>query len=282
MTNGVMAGFVDNFVAFCDPYHPYAWPLSYQISLKFDIVGLGVFGQSLFVGTNGNPSIISGADSASMSEQMLDDSQACVSARSIVSATGGVLYASPDGVCFASSNGVEVITTALFAREDWQSLTPSSIRAVMHEGVYYFTYTGSGGGCFAIDTIAKKLGRLDLAATALFADSLTDAVFYVSGTSVKRAFSSGRRTGLWKSSKIVAPAQAPLAWLQVDGDQSVGSPATVRWYGDGALCHTATVTSIAPQRLPPGRYLEHEIEIESASRVTKVLLVGDTQELKSA
>lgn len=286
MPNGIMAGFVDNFVAFCDPYHPYAWPLAYQIPLKFPITGLGVFGQTLFVGTIANPSFISGSDSASMSEQMLPDSQACVSAKSIAPAQGGVLYASPDGICYASPNGVEVITTALFSREDWQALTPSSIKAVMHEGVYYFTYSGTyggvTGGCLVLDSVAKKLGRVDITATAMFTDNITDAVFYVSGTSIKKAFATGRRTGTWKSSKVVLPAPASFAWLQVDGDQSVGTPVTVRWYGDGVLRYTATVTNIAPVRLPSGRYIEHEIEIESAARITKVLLAESTQELKSA
>lgn len=288
MPNGIMAGFVDNFVAFCEPYHPYAWPLAYQVSLKFPIVGLGVFGNTLFVGTMGNPSLITGSDSASMSEQMLPESQACVSAKSIVSAGGGVLYASPDGICYASTNGVEVTTTALFAREDWLALAPDSIVAVSHEGVYYFTFTGTykgvTGGCLALDFVAKKLGRVDIAAGAMFADGLSDAVFYTSGTSIKKAFSTGRRTGKWRSAKVVLPAQTPFAWLQVDGDQSVGEPVTVRWYGDGSSTpkYTATVTGITPQRLPAGRYLEHEIEIESTARVTKVLLAGDTQELKSA
>ena len=288
MPNGIMAGFVDNFVAFCEPYHPYAWPLAYQVSLKFPIVGLGVFGNTLFVGTMGNPSLITGSDSASMSEQMLPESQACVSAKSIVSAGGGVLYASPDGICYASANGVEVTTTALFAREDWLALAPDSIVAVSHEGVYYFTFTGTykgvTGGCLALDFVAKKLGRVDIAAGAMFADGLSDAVFYTSGTSIKKAFSTGRRTGKWRSAKVVLPAQTPFAWLQVDGDQSVGEPVTVRWYGDGSSTpkYTATVTGITPQRLPAGRYLEHEIEIESTARVTKVLLAGDTQELKSA
>jgi hypothetical protein len=54
----------------------------------------------------------------------------------------------------------------------------------------------------------------------------------------------------------------------------------VRWYGDGVLRHTATISSIDPVRLPAGRWLEHEIEIESASRVTKVLLASSTQELQ--
>ena len=286
MPNGVMAGFIDNFVAFCDPYHPYAWPVEYQIPLKYPIVGLGVFGQSLFVGTAANPSIISGSDSASMSEQVLDDAQACLSARSIVSMEGGVLYASPDGICFASGNGVQVITSALFAREDWQALTPSSIMAAAHEGIYYFwfsgTYGGMTGGCLALDTVAKKLARVDISASSVFTDSLTDAVFYVSGTQIKRAFSTGRRTGKWKSGKVILPAQAPLAWLQVDGDQSPASPATVRWYGDDQLRYTATVTGIAPVRLPPGRWLEHEIEIESTARITRVTLAGNTLELQQS
>ena len=284
MPNGVMAGFIDNFVAFCDPYHPYAWPVEYQIPLKYEVVGLGVFGQSLFVGTYANPSIISGADSGSMSEQILDDAQACLSARSIVSAGGGVLYASPDGICFASLNGVEVITTALFAREDWQKLNPESMVAAMHEGVYYFWYSGTAGtpaGCYAMDMVAKKLTRADMTATAVFSDSLTDAVFYTTGTEIKRAFAGGRRTAIYKTGKMVLPTPAPFAWLQVDGDLSGGTPATVRWYGDGVLRHTATVTSTAPVRLPPGRWLEHEVEIESATRITKVLLTSTTQELQS-
>jgi hypothetical protein len=281
MPNGVMAGFVDNFVAFCDPYHPYAWPVEYQISLKHPVVGLGVFGQSLFVGTYANPSIISGADSSSMSEQMLDDAQGCASARSIVSAANGVLYASPDGICFASLNGVEVVTAGLYAREDWQKLNPESVVAVMHESVYYFVYSGNGGGCYALDFKVKKLSRVDISATALFSDSLTDALFYASGTQVKRAFSTGRRTGVWKSSVAVLPAQAGFAWLQVDGDQSVGTPATVKWYADGVLRYTATVSSIQPVRLPAGRYLEHEIEITSAARITKVMLASSTPELQS-
>jgi hypothetical protein len=73
MPNGVLAGYIDNYVAFCDPYHPYAWPVDYQITTDTPIVGLGVFGQSLFVGTMGNPYVISGADSASMSAPSFRD-----------------------------------------------------------------------------------------------------------------------------------------------------------------------------------------------------------------
>lgn len=281
MPNGVMAGFVDNNVAFCDPYHPYAWPAEYQIALAYPVTGLGVFGQTLFVGTLANPYLISGSDPASMSAVRMDDAQACVSSRSIASVGGGVLYASPDGLCLASGNGVEVVTRGLFSREDWQALQPYSMFAAVHEGVYYFWYEGSGFGCYGFDAATRKLGRVDLPASAVFADSLTDALFFCQGNAIRKAFATGRRVGVWRSAKFISAAPTTLAWAQVYGSLSQGVPATLRWYGDGVLRHTETVTDELPHRLPSGRYATHEIEVESASRLTRVTAASSTQELKS-
>lgn len=278
MPNGIIAAFIDNFVAFCHPYHPYAWPVEYQITTEFPIVGLGVFGQTLFVGTMGNPYLISGSDSASMSALKLDSEHACVSRRSIVSVGNGVVYASPDGLCLAGPGGVQLLTGELFSREDWQALQPETIIAAAHEGVYYFW---AGGACWALDFVAKRLGTVaGIAATAVHRDTLTDHLYATVNGEVRKLFAEGRRTATWKSGVAQLPAQAPLAWLQVDSTFEEG-PVVVRWIGDGALRHTATLTSTEPKRLPPGRWLEHEIEVVSASRVTKVLLAGSTLELKS-
>lgn len=279
MPNGIIAGFIDNFVAFCHPYHTYAWPVEYQITTEFPIVGLGVFGQTLFVGTMGNPYLISGADSASMSAQKLDSEHACVSRRSIVSVGNGVVYASPDGLCQAGPGGVQLLTGELFSREDWQALGPANIVAAAHEGVYYF-WTATD--CWALDFVGKKLGRImGVPPTAVHRDMLTDHLYAVVGAEVRKLFSDGRRTATWRSGLAQLPAQAPLAWLQVDSDFAAG-PVTVRWYGDGTLRYTTTVGSIEPRRLPPGRWLEHELELETASRVTKVLMTTTTAELKEA
>lgn len=284
MPNGIVAGFDRNYVAFCEPYTPYAWPVEYQITTEHPVVGLGVFGQTLFVGTRGFPYLISGADSATMSAQKLDVAQACTSKRSIVSLGGGVFYACPDGIAFTNGGNPEVVTQGLFAREDWQALNPSSIVAVGYEGQYIFRYSGNGGGCFALDFAAKKLTRIDLSATAFFNDPVTDALFYLDGSAIKQAFNTGRRTGLWRSSKYVFPAQAGFAWVQIDGDQSPTTPATFRWYAEGSATpvYTVSITSVAPLRLPFGRYLEHEIEVESAARISKVLVTSETRELQSA
>lgn len=281
MPNGIMAGFFDNTVAFCEPYHPYAWPVEYQITTEFPIVGLGVFGQTLFVGTTGNPYFISGADSASMSAIKLDSKQACASRRSIATVQGGVLYASPDGLCVADPNGVKVVSAAIYTREDWQRLQPQTMWAASHENIYYLFYQGQGGGCLTFDLSSGKLGRIQLSATAAFTDTVTDTLYVASNTSILAVFGgSTQRTGLWKSPKLTLPQQVPFAWLKVYGEQSVAVPAVVRWYADGVLRYTATVTSIEPVRLPPGRWLEHEIEVESAARITRVVVSGETKELQ--
>ena len=283
MPNGIMAGFLDNTVAFCEPYTPYAWPVEYEISTEFPIVGLGVFGQTLFVGTTGNPYFISGADSASMSAQKLDSNQACASADSIASVQGGVLYASPDGLCVADPGGVKLISASLYTREDWQKLSPSTMFAIEHENIYYLFYNNGTKGCITFDMANQKLGRAELQADAAYVDRITDTLYLVNGTSITAMFrGADHRTATWKSIKFTLPDQQPMAWLRVLGDQDGTNPVTVKWYGDGVLRHTVTLSSINPVRLPPGRYLEHELEISSKSRVTQVFMSSTTQELKSA
>lgn len=282
LSNGIMAGFFGNTVAFCEPYSPYAWPVEYQIALGYPVVGLCAFGNSVLVGTRGVPYIISGTDSASMAEQNLDVKQPCVSRKSMVAAEGGVFYASPDGYCFASQAGVEVATAGLFSNEDWQKLDPASIFAVVHDGVLYFWYTGNGGGCYGLDMVARKLTRHDIAASAVFDDVVTDSSYVSDAGKVKRLFSptGTRATGRWQSGVMAMPAQVPFVWGKVLSDFEAG-PVTLVWSADGATRYTKVVTSIEPFKLPPGRYLEHQLDVQSKSRVTSVMMASTTEELKA-
>ncbi|QIL69514.1 hypothetical protein G7048_03460 [Diaphorobacter sp. HDW4B] len=283
MPNGIMAGFLDNTVAFCEPYVPYAWPVEYQVTTEFPVVGMACFDQTLFVGTTGNPYFITGAHSASMSALRLDSNQSCVARRSIVGVQGGVLYASPDGLCLANSGGIQVVTRQLIAREDWQKLQPSSMFGAEHEGVYYLFYAGAGGGCLAFSIQdGMKLGHIDLSGTAVWSDKFNDLMYVAHGTDIMECFTgSGRRVGAWKSSVATQGQQLPLAWAKVYGQQSAAQPVTLRLWGDGELRHIATFTNLQPQRLPPGRWLEHQVEIESAARITSIVLTSTTEELKA-
>lgn len=280
MANGILAGFFDNVVCFCESFRPYAWPEEYQLTTRSPIVGMEAVGTSLFVVTRGSPHLFSGTDPSSISAVEIPSTQSCVSQRSIAALESGIIYASPDGLCFFSQQGVEVITYGLFSRDDWTALVPSSIVAAYHDGVYHFTYTGNGGGSYAVDLNSKKLVSTDISGSAFFVDKATDTMYFATGTTIKAVFgSASKRTGTYRSGKLNMLRHQPLAWLKVFGDFS--SSVTVKWYGDGVLRHTATVTSTDAVRLPPGRYLEHEVEVVTASRVTQVVLCSTTEELQA-
>lgn len=137
LPNQMMAGFYDNVLCFCVPNHGYAWPTEYRLSLEYKIVGLGVFGQTVVVCTEGHPYYASGADSSGVSAQKIEIPQSCVSKRSIVAVGSGVIYASPDGLCLAGPGGVEVFTNEMFSREDWQEVISAGCFGAHHDGCYY-------------------------------------------------------------------------------------------------------------------------------------------------
>lgn len=141
LPNGIMAGFFGKTLCFSVPYKPYAWPVEYQQTVEFNIVGIGVFGQTAVVLTEGFPYYASGADSASMSVQKIENPQACIAKRTIASSEMGVIYASPDGLCVAGPSGVQVMTTGSFSKDDWQAAVTSEAFGAFSDGSYYL-FTG--------------------------------------------------------------------------------------------------------------------------------------------
>jgi hypothetical protein len=282
MPNGILAGFFDNTVALCEPFYMYAWPVEYQLTTEYPITALGVFGQTLVIMHRGGVDYAGGADSASFSAQKNVSLQACVSARSVVSVEGAVIFASPDGLCMANGAGVQVITGNHFTREDWQALGPSTIIGAYSEESYYFLAGSSGSQvCYALHLATGKLTTVTGLTTgsAFFTDKITDSIYLASDTTIKRLFAgSSRRTGRWRSKKAVMVKQEPMAWAAVESDFEY--PVTVKWYGDGVLRYTATFSTRDPQRLPSGRYLEHEVEIDSQARWNAVTLASSSDELK--
>lgn len=292
---GNMGGAVDNFVAFCEPGYPYAWPVAYQIPVEYRVTGMGVFGQTWFVGTEGRPYLVVGDHPSNYNLLKFDNSQSCVSHRSIVSSDGGCYYASPDGYCFINMGGVQEFTQGLFAREDWQALDPSTIRAVMHDGVLYFSYDGNGGGTYALDTVAKKLVKHEFRALSYFEDIVTDGVYMVLDDGyIHKMFADEygvHATGTWSSGYITLERDTTMAWLNVQGDGfSAVTPATITVEGFGPyaispsapdyMSRTYTITSNAPVRLHPFRYKIYKVTVQSTGRITRVMLTTSSQELK--
>lgn len=276
--NGIMLGSVGNVLCACEAYLPFTFPREYEQSLKYDIVAITASGQSWFVLTEGPAYLVSGADPASLSVQELPRPQACVSKRSAVGVQGGALYASPDGICLVDTSGTQLLTSGAYKYEDWRALTPSVSVGGFQDNVYHL-WLGTAGIRLSLYMDRGELSRTTVAAPgAVYTDLLTDTLYTVSGTSVLPNFTGSVQTGVYKSGVFPTNRQT-FGWLQVVGAHS---SVTVKTYYDGVLVSTKTITDEEPVRHVGGRPRTVELEVESTSRVTRVLLFTSTTELLRA
>ena len=149
MPNGYMVGWAGRRLLFSEAYRPHAWPAEYELSTEFDIVGLGVVGATLVICTESQPYFGQGVSPASFTTQKIDTVEPCLSRRSVVSTTVGVLYASINGLCLANSSGVQVVTKDLFSKREWSELDPQNIYAA-NLGLQYIAFNSTSFG-FIID-----------------------------------------------------------------------------------------------------------------------------------
>jgi hypothetical protein len=274
--NGIMLGYVGKILCACEPYTPYAWPREYEHALQYNIVAIGWTGQAWVVVTEGDTYLVSGADSAQLSEQKLDRSQACVSKRSLKSVAGGVLFASPDGICLADPSGVTLLTLGAYDKDDWTGLTPSASFAAFSEGVYHLWLTTAG------QRLALDFARTSMTLTAAtgasgaYTDMSTDTMYTVVGTTVLPMFAGSAQTGTWESGIYTFNGQPSFAWARVNGDFTSG---TLTIYADGATVLATTVSANTPIRLPDTRGREWSVKWVDTERATRITLASSSAEL---
>ena len=147
MPNGILVGWIENTLYFCENYRPHAWPAEYQLAVEHPIVGLGVYGNTCVVCTTGNVFLVQGVKSNTLSLTKTDAMLSCVARLSIVAAPEGVYYASDEGLVLVGAQGISIVTRELISREQWQrDFRPDAIRAMYHNGEYiasFITLTSS-------------------------------------------------------------------------------------------------------------------------------------------
>jgi hypothetical protein len=153
MPNGMFAGWANSKeLWFCEPYRPHAWPAAYTLAVDYPIVGLGVFGTTLVIMTEGPPYAATGSSPSTMILTKIPIQAPCLSRNSIVSTPEGVYYASQSGLVLVGLYGASVVTTGLITRDDWAAFSPGTMMAAKWGNAYAtFIQNGSLTGGIAID-----------------------------------------------------------------------------------------------------------------------------------
>lgn len=312
MPNGMIAGFVDNEIWFCEPYRPHAWPPLYTLSVDFKIVGLGVMGQTLIVCTESLTYACTGINPGSMTLAVIGSNQPCLSRGGIVSTRNGVLYPSPNGVVLATPAGLAVVTESLLTRDKWDALlNVPKLHAALLGGAYYAFGTLSTGvfqedayqmtAFERSDTTGSRVGALidpsdartayvtltaEEPTLSVFNDPWTGEVLTVRGGKVYHhdVSTGGRATYTWRSKIFQVPFRNNLEAMKVFfdvPDGATGSLGTMRLYADERLVwERELLTSGVMMRLPSGFKADFwQVEIEGQVILWSVQMASSAREL---
>lgn len=228
---GMMAGFVGKDLYFCEPYRPHAWPEIYVLTMDYPIVGLGAYGTTLVVMTEGNPYLVAGSAPENMQSQKLELNLPCINARGIQDMGYGVAYPSHDGLVVVANGAASVASGKLFNRKDWQALSPRTMVAGQFGGRYmaFYSYSDAAGNEFAGTIIFDVTGvqpfilRSDIKPDAFYYDIVSGELFYLDGGDVYSWDAQGQMNAMqfWKSKTFVLPRPTNFGVILIEADDEM-------------------------------------------------------------
>ena len=217
LSNGVFAAFKGKTVYFCEPYQVHAWPLEYSVTVDYDIVGLGCFGNSVVVCTKGKPFILTVSDPSTVVARPIQEHAPCVSKNSIVSLNGAVVYATANGLVSVDTTAPLLLTRKLLSKDEWKWFNPSTLNSVYYNNMYfgfYNTTKGAPGGGLIVDTTitSGSLVRLSKWCSAIHVDPATDQMYLCYYDEYLRVYcvykfdggTDGQRRYTWKSKEFTS------------------------------------------------------------------------------
>ena len=227
LPNGMMAAFSGKQLCFCEPYRPHAWPEKYRLTAAFPIVGLGAYGTTLVAGTEGYPYVASGASPEAMIEEKIEVNLPCINGRGLVDLGYSVAYPSNDGLVVVSNGGATVATDALFTRQDWLQITPSTIVSGQFAGRYFASYSyleldgvTQREGTIVIDLTGQQpfVLRAAFKAEAFHYELTTGRLFFLLGREVYEFDALGKTNEImtWRSKRFVFSQPVTLGAILVE------------------------------------------------------------------
>lgn len=221
LPGGFNAGFVGKTVYFSEPYFPHSFPPDYQLAVDDEIVALGYFGNTLVIATKGKLAAAVGTTPAAMSLMTEGKIVPCLSAQSLVSTVGAVLFASEEGLVSISASGVQVITQAFLTRDEWMRLTPENIKGAIYEDRYLGFYSDSMGFAFQFDDPTTAWTDVQHpGVTAVVTDATTSRTLLLVGQKVVEWEGDTDEPMIysWRSRPMQLPKPQNFGALQVRGE----------------------------------------------------------------
>lgn len=267
-------------VYFCVPGAYYAWPIQYAQSLDAAVVAVGGYGQYVVATTGSKTYLGYGTDPEGIiltKAEIPPECSGCVSARSFVSESGGVVYANRNGLVSLSGAGA-VLMTKLYADKDaWSAYKPETMLGVLDGARYLGFYdTGTVQRGLIVDPNVQGIVHTTVHATAVHQH---DGRTYIAVGDQLQVWDEGSTflPYTWKSRKYTFPDPFNMSVGKVIADSY---PVTLKLFAKGVLKATKVVTSNEEFSLP-GKYTasEFEVQLEGLGKVRRVVVAESPEEL---
>lgn len=270
---GFTVGFSSNTVYCSAVGVPHAYPAASQYPFDYDIVGLGVAGNSIVVLTKGLTYVLIGELPDAMTPQRVDGLYPCVSKRSIASDGEAVLYAAADGLVAVSGYKATLLTESLYKREQWRrDIVPSGMVGEIHDSIYY-GWSGTNSIAINFDEGVSALSTMSVVATGAWRDLETDSLYLLVNDDIVgfQQDETARKTATWRSREFTTGSPEIMAVARIIASSN---PVTFRLYNEsGTMVAERSVANDHAFRLPSVRRgLYWSIELEFACDVDRVNL----------
>ncbi|MDE2101806.1 MAG: hypothetical protein KGL39_31460 [Patescibacteria group bacterium] len=219
LPNGILAGFFSNVICFSDPYHPYAWPLAYQLTSDFPVVALGVFGQTVVVGTQGIPYTATGTDPSTMTLSKMPYPWPCLSKRGMTSFGGSVVYPTTLGLASIGAAGESILTSGLYSQVDWMALNPATFIADNFNSAYYAYHNGVAQEVLIISADFGVV-VLNMVPSEIWSDPANGNIYVQNGGYIQdlNPTTGANQIATWASKEMVYPSPLNLGCGKIDAE----------------------------------------------------------------
>lgn len=243
LPSGAVCGFSGNTVYISEPLIPYGYPLAYKLSVDYPIVGIGVFGNSIVVCTEGAPYIATGVDPATITLDRLEQGWPCLTKRGIAEFAESVFYPSNLGLIVVNAMGAAVSSEKFFSQVQWSALNPESFVASHYDGDYYTKVVLDNEEYVLVVSVSRGISRLTLQPDTLYNDPGTGQLYFTKDERVRELNAELGQASVmsFTTREYILSSPTTYSAAKIDADFNDTLSAEIAAYNAGVQSSNATV-----------------------------------------
>jgi hypothetical protein len=292
MSGGFIAAYKGKDIYFSEPYKPYIFPYEYNQSVPFDIVGLAVKGNYLYVMTEGALTAFVGDTPANILPLSMNFNVPCISKKSIAHIRGDIIYAGTTGLVIISNNGPSVFSDKLYTLEQYKNLHfENCLAAGEYDGKYFAVFEDK---VLLFDFADGDLKHTTLEKTAFnfskyqwndgswknYEQNFKQSNTPYGETMITQDFADENLQGKWQSKQFVFPRPIAFTSARIFCDDPEADVYIKLYANENNLVYSGKAVCNRAFRLPVmRRENKWSVEVSSANDINSVELAESMTEM---